>query len=57
MITLGTLNELEGVRHAVFTRAGGTSEGLYGTNNCGFGSGDDPARVAENRRRCDHRGG
>ena len=51
MITLGTLNELEGVRHAFFTRAGGTSEGLYGTNNCGFGSGDDPARVAENRRR------
>jgi YfiH family protein len=51
MITLGTLNELEGVRHAFFTRAGGTSEGLYATNNCGFGSGDDPARVAENRRR------
>lgn len=51
MITLGTLNELEGVRHAFFTRAGGVSEGLYATNNCGFGSGDDPARVAENRRR------
>lgn len=51
MITLGTLNELEGVRHAFFTRTGGTSEGLYATNNCGFGSGDDPARVAENRRR------
>ena len=50
MITLGTLNELEGVRHAFFTRAGGTSDGLYASNNCGFGSGDLPERVAENRR-------
>lgn len=52
MITLGSLNALEGVRHAFFTRAGGTSEGIYASNNCGFGSADDPARVAENRRRC-----
>jgi len=39
------------IRHGFFTRAGGTSEGIYGSLNCGFGSGDDPARVAENRAR------
>jgi hypothetical protein len=50
MITLGTLNDLDGVRHGFFTRAGGSSEGLYASNNCGFGSGDRPERVAENRR-------
>jgi len=50
MITLGTLNDLEGVRHGFFTRAGGASDGLYASNNCGFGSGDRPERVAENRR-------
>ncbi|MCC7049061.1 MAG: peptidoglycan editing factor PgeF [Alphaproteobacteria bacterium] len=51
MITLGILNDLEGVRHAFFTRNGGASEGLYASNNCGFGSGDLAACVAENRRR------
>ena len=51
MITVGTLNELEGVRHAFFTRNGGTSEGVYASNNCGFGSADQHACVAENRRR------
>ncbi len=50
MITLGALNDLEGVRHAFFTRAGGSSDGIYASNNCGFGSGDRPERVAENRR-------
>lgn len=40
-----------GVRHAFFTREGGASRGLYASNNCGFGSGDDPLCVAENRRR------
>ncbi len=39
------------VRHAFFTREGGVSEGLYSTLNCGFGSSDNPAHVAENRRR------
>ena len=51
MLTLGPFNELPGVRHAFFTRQGGVSEGLYASLNCGFGSGDDPAGVAENRRR------
>lgn len=51
MLTIGQLNELPGVRHAFFGREGGVSEGLYATLNCGFGSGDDPLRVAENRAR------
>jgi YfiH family protein len=37
------------VRHGFFTREGGVSRGLYASLNCGPGSGDDPARVAENR--------
>jgi YfiH family protein len=39
------------IRHAFFTRQGGVSEGLYASLNGGLGSGDDPARVRENRRR------
>lgn len=40
-----------GIRHGFFTREGGVSEGLFASLNCGFGSGDDAARVAENRTR------
>lgn len=40
-----------GIRHGYFTRTGGVSEGIYGGLNTGTGSQDDPARVAENRRR------
>ena len=40
-----------GVRHGFFTRAGGVSDGLYAGLNAGVGSRDDPAHVAENRRR------
>jgi YfiH family protein len=39
------------IRHAFFTRQGGVSKGLYGSLNGGLGSADDPAQVAENRRR------
>ena len=39
------------VQHGFFTRQGGVSEGLYASLNCGLGSGDDPERVRENRRR------
>ncbi|QRE74680.1 peptidoglycan editing factor PgeF [Methylobacterium aquaticum] len=39
------------IRHAFFTRQGGVSEGLYTSLNGGLGSGDDPERVRENRRR------
>ncbi len=40
-----------GVRHGFFTRQGGVSTGLYDSLNTGVGSKDDPAAVAENRRR------
>ncbi|HEY0102111.1 MAG TPA: peptidoglycan editing factor PgeF [Brevundimonas sp.] len=40
-----------GVRHGFFTRQGGVSTGLYEGLNTGVGSSDDPAAVAENRRR------
>jgi polyphenol oxidase len=39
------------LRHAFFTREGGVSSGLYAGLNGGLGSRDDPADVAENRRR------
>ncbi len=51
MLTIGPLNDLPGVRHAFFTRCGGVSEGPYQSLNCGFGSGDDKQKVAENRAR------
>jgi len=51
MLTIGPLNDLPGVRHAFFERTGGVSEGLYASLNCGFGSGDEAERVAENRAR------
>ena len=38
-------------RHGFFGRAGGVSDGLYDSLNCGYGSDDDPARVASNRVR------
>lgn len=41
----------QGVRHGFFTRHGGVSEGVYASLNIGLGSGDDRARVVENRRR------
>lgn len=51
-VTTGLLNGRDGVRHAFFTRNGGVSGSIYASNNCGFGSRDDPAAVAENRARC-----
>jgi YfiH family protein len=51
MLTSDSLAYLPGIRHGFFTRQGGVSEGLYASLNCGLGSGDDLARVAENRRR------
>jgi YfiH family protein len=45
------ISALHGVRHAFLTRAGGVSQGIYASLNCGFGSKDNPAHVAENRRR------
>ena len=46
-----TLAGLEGIQHRFFTRRGGVSAGLYSSLNCGYGSGDNPDNVRENRRR------
>jgi YfiH family protein len=51
MIKLGVLENLPGIRHGFVTRAGGVSEGIYASLNCGLGSNDDQACVHENRRR------
>jgi YfiH family protein len=45
------LAKVAGVRHAFFTRQGGVSTGIYESLNVGRGSRDEPADVAENRRR------
>ena len=52
-MTLGSplLSAIPGLRHAFFTRDGGVSGGIYASLNGGIGSNDDPAHVAENRRR------
>ncbi len=51
MIRAPSLAPLGAVRHAFFTREGGVSEGPYASLNCGLGSGDEAASVAENRAR------
>lgn len=51
MLQARSLARLARIRHAFFTREGGVSEGIYATLNGGVGSGDVPARVAENRAR------
>lgn len=51
MLTLGPLNDADGVRHGFFTREGGVSEGLFTSLNCGMGSGDDADKVVTNRAR------
>ena len=45
------LSGLDGIDHRFFTRRGGVSDGLYSSLNCGYGSGDSPDNVRENRRR------
>ena len=46
-----SLAALDGVRHGFFTRQGGVSSGIYASLNCGPGSRDAAANVAENRAR------
>jgi purine-nucleoside/S-methyl-5'-thioadenosine phosphorylase / adenosine deaminase len=48
MITLDVLDG-DAIRHAFFTREGGVSGGVFASLNCGFGSADDPDKVARNR--------
>jgi len=45
------LSGLDAIDHRFFTRRGGVSDGLYSSLNCGYGSGDSPDNVRENRRR------
>jgi hypothetical protein len=53
-----TLQDGGGIRHGFYGRAGGVSEGIYGSLNCGLGSRDERERVTENRSRvCRHLGG
>ena len=49
MITSAKFSRQERVRHAFFSRRGGVSEGVYESLNCGYGSGDDQAKVRANR--------
>ncbi len=42
---------LDGVAHGFLGRRGGVSEGLCAGLNVGLGSGDDPEKIRENRRR------
>ena len=46
-----TAPTLDDVAHGFFGRRGGVSDGDLASLNCGLGSGDDPALIAENRRR------
>ena len=46
-----TAPTLDGITHGFFGRRGGVSTGDLASLNCGLGSGDDPALIAENRRR------
>ena len=47
----GNLEKLGRIAHGFFGRDGGISTGVYASLNCGPGSGDDRAAVAENRAR------
>ncbi len=51
MIDVVTTPVLNGTRHGFLGRRGGVSSGLVAGLNVGLGSGDDPAAIAENRRR------
>lgn len=46
-----TAPPLDGIAHGFFGRRGGVSTGELASLNCGLGSGDDPALIAENRHR------
>lgn len=45
------LQDQSGIAHGFFGRDGGVSSGVYASLNCGPGSRDHPAAVAENRAR------
>lgn len=51
VIPFETADCLQPAKHGFFGRQGGVSSGDLGTLNCGIGSGDEPALIAENRQR------
>lgn len=51
MIQSEPLSEIPNLAHGFFTRANGTSTGIYAGRNCGLGSDDLRAHVVENRGR------
>ncbi len=51
MITSTALGNLQNIGHGFFTRQGGISEGVLTSLNCGYGSGEAPENVTENRNR------
>jgi polyphenol oxidase len=51
MIEAENLAGCVGIRHGFLTRKGGVSRGLFASLNCGLGTTDAPADIAENRRR------
>src|SRR3989338_4854379 len=51
VIIVESLERLNGVSHAFFTRQGGVSAGVYASLNCGPGSNDDIDDVTTNRTR------
>jgi YfiH family protein len=57
MLVSPLLSAIPGLRHAFFSREGGVSDGVYAGLNGGLGSDDNPAHVAENRRRMAERMG
>jgi len=50
ILRAGNLSDTR-LTHGFFGRQGGVSNGFYASLNCGPGSGDDRAKVIENRRR------
>jgi len=54
MLKAENLENRGAVGHGFFTREGGASLAPYRGLNCGYGSGDDPEAVSENRRRALH---
>jgi YfiH family protein len=51
VLRVSLLSSCDGIHHGFFTRQGGVSSGLYGTLNCGPGSGDRSENVSQNRAR------
>ena len=50
-VPFATAPSLGDIAHGFFGRRGGVSTGEIASLNCGLGSNDDPALIAENRRR------